>query len=299
MVIRSFVLALIILLFFSGCSDEREQGIVRPEVVTWMDNRTDIIFHKIPKGPFTFGEKDSVIILDYDYYIMKYEVTSQQYVNFLNASYKDGEIWLQEDFIYKHFKDVAPKPSGEYYLTQLGERILFENGQFVVAEGLEQHPMIGVGWFGCHAFCAYYGYRLPNQEEWEKAARGHTGWDYPWGNDIDGARANYHGSGGPFEGGTSPVGFYDGRVYDGFQTKDSPSYYGLYDMSGNAWEYTADIWVESVPFHIGAGGGFVYHTAAMCNNWYRSSYGLPYPLNLDRCDKADGFRVVKDMGNEN
>ena len=52
----------------------------------------------------------------------------------------------------------------------------------------------------------------------------------------------YYASGDPFSEGPTPVGFYDGRLHPNppFQTTNSPSIYGAYDMAGNAWEWVAD-----------------------------------------------------------
>ena len=43
-------------------------------------------------------------------------------------------------------------------------------------------------------------------------------------------------------GNTTPVGFYNGKTYGGYQTVDSPSPYGAYDMAGNVWQWTADVY---------------------------------------------------------
>lgn len=100
------------------------------------------------------------------------------------------------------------------------------------------------------------GYRLPTEEEWEKAARGglHNK-NYPWGSYIDGAKANYRLSGDPFDNGSSPVGYYNSNQIitaadlslDGekkFPT-DQANGYGLYDVIGNVSEWCWDWFDES------------------------------------------------------
>jgi len=87
------------------------------------------------------------------------------------------------------------------------------------------------------------GYRLPTEAEWEKAARGGlTGKRYPWGDEVDGAKANYWDSGDAYANGTTPCGYYDGRqVINGVtQGMDMANGYGLYDMAGNAMEWVWD-----------------------------------------------------------
>ena len=91
------------------------------------------------------------------------------------------------------------------------------------------HPIVLVTWGEAQAYCEWAGGssgRLPTEAEWEYAARGgKDGLKYPWANEITPQDANYSGSKWK---GTSPV-----RTYP-------PNAWGLYDMSGNVWEWVAD-----------------------------------------------------------
>ena len=55
---------------------------------------------------------------------------------------------------------------------------------FSVPAGYENHPMTMVSWFGAWGYCQYYGWRLPTEMEWEKAARGTDARPFPWGDEI-------------------------------------------------------------------------------------------------------------------
>ncbi|MEO8341685.1 MAG: SUMF1/EgtB/PvdO family nonheme iron enzyme [Nitrospirota bacterium] len=89
-----------------------------------------------------------------------------------------------------------------------------------------QQPAVGVNWKDAIAFCEDRGKRLPTEAEWDKAARGPNANLYPWGNDFDPAKANDSKS----RDATMPVDSYPERT----------SYYGLYNMAGNVFEWVAD-----------------------------------------------------------
>jgi formylglycine-generating enzyme required for sulfatase activity len=252
----------------------------------------------IPAGEYAYGPGKDLLPMTYSYDIMKYPVTNADYIAFLQSALAAGRISLQGNKVIAQYPGDEKWSAGAYVLYYLGERLAYNvgliayNGQtFVLAPDARfmNHPVVAVTWFGAWAFADYYGMRLPKEQEWEKAARGDSFWVYPWGNKIDGTRANFFRSGDPFDEGTTPVGYYNGARHDGFQTKDSPSYFGLYDMAGNVWQWTGSFYGEEAPLQrVFRGGGWAYSIIDAFMTFYRTSY-IPENRSYNI-----GFRCVKD-----
>ena len=138
-----------------------------------------------------------------DFYIDRYEVTNLEYYIFCQANdHKPPRHWRGQKFL----------------------------------EGQDHLPVTGVNYFDASAYAKWVGKRLPNEKEWEKAARGRAGFIYPWGDDFISGVANLSLSPRTKKGqGLKRVG--------SFPKSASP--YGVQDMVGNAWEW---VWEYYAPY---------------------------------------------------
>jgi iron(II)-dependent oxidoreductase len=170
-------------------------------------------FVKIPAADFFMGADDIenaspqhlVYQLNYDFYMGRFPVTNLQYSR---------------------------------YMRELGQPVLLKKEK-------ADHPVVNVSWRDAQSYIAWmnkkyvgelpkgFVFRLPSEAEWERAARGTNGNEYPWGNSFDKSRCNSEKNEAS---GITPVDKYS-------PSGDSPE--GCADMTGNVWEWTRSLWGEN------------------------------------------------------
>lgn len=295
---RFLLIAALLTVSLAACAPV-DLNAVMPAYDTGVDSEAWVL---IPAGEFYSGQYDEVKSTA-AYEIMVTNVTTAQYAAFLNSALAEGAVQLEEDRInghylgdefrgYKHEERMDP---GNYLYLPLddpSQRVKYDGTAFSVQPGYENHPMTMVSWFGARGYCEFNGSRLPSELEWEKAARGADTRPFPWGDTISHGNANYYASRDPFEDmrsfgtRTSPVGFYNGKAYDGFVTMDSASPYGLYDMAGNVWQWTGDVY-EGMHYRFMRGGSKDTYPIDL-RVWVRNNAAPAY------VSPGVGFRCARD-----
>ncbi|GAB4452570.1 MAG: hypothetical protein Kow0031_34990 [Anaerolineae bacterium] len=214
-------------------------------------------FSAIPPGEFVMGgegqydgKPQHTLKLPYGYLIGQYPLTNAEYAPFIEAGgYRERRWWMDTGWQEKEKRNWS-EPSS------------WRDSRF----NRPSQPVVGVSWYEAVAFCRWQTeqlavsgqlsavrdqllavsgqavkdvvVRLATEAEWEKAARGTDGRVFPWGDEFDAARVNM-GLGEQQVNATTPVGLYPG----------GRSPYGLYDCSGNVWEWCATGFKE-YPYEI-------------------------------------------------
>lgn len=291
-------------LLLTGCGTSTITTTPPPVIDTEVDSDSWVL---IPAGEFLMGMHEHETNLDYNYEIMVTDVTNEQFAEYLNEAIAAGTVKIVDDEIvgyypgdefhaHEHEFEIKAGDWLHISLDDPGLRLDFDGQSFTPLPGYENHPMTMVTWFGAKAFCEYYDWRLPKEEEWEKAARGEDSRPYPWGVGIELNSANYYSSHDIFEkitgslGDTTPVGFFNGETYEGYQTLDSSSPYGLYDMAGNVWQWTGNVYEDQHYRYMRGGSKDNY--AYNLRVWTRNSAGPDY------YSPAVGFRCLRESNQQ-
>lgn len=113
--------------------------------------------------------------------------------------------------------------------------------------GGPNHPVAGISWAQARDACRFFGGDLPTEAQWERAARGSSRRRFPWGQFYNERLANHGRPDMEMDPRRGRPGPQDGYLYaspvDAFESGASP--YGLLNMAGNVWEWTADGYAPS------------------------------------------------------
>lgn len=202
---------------------------------------------------FSAGEKVYVK----KFFIDKYPVTNKQYYDFVQAS------------------KYQPKDTVNYLKHWVNNK--YKNGQ-------ENYPVVFVSLTDAKAYAAWAEKRLPTEIEWQYAAQGKDGREWPWGKDFDSTKCN-NALGEP-----TPV--------DAFPKGKSP--FGVVDLVGNVWQLTKDTYDSGASYFAMIRGGSYYKPTS---SWWYVQGG---PQSADHTqmllmisdgferNSTVGFRCVKD-----
>ncbi|HWC84520.1 MAG TPA: formylglycine-generating enzyme family protein [Pseudonocardiaceae bacterium] len=153
------------------------------------------------------------------------------------------------------------------------------------------HPAVQLSWRDAQAYCRWTGTRLPTEVEWEYAARGGlVRARFPWGDELtpdDEHRCNIWQ-------GTFPVRNTEEDGYLGTAPVDAfaPNGFGLYNVSGNVWEWCADAWAPGAePDRVMRGGSYLCHHS-YCNRYRVAARTNNAP---DSASGNLGFRCAADL----
>ncbi|MEX1028202.1 MAG: SUMF1/EgtB/PvdO family nonheme iron enzyme [Candidatus Paceibacterota bacterium] len=225
-----------------------------PRIVTDLRDRSAYV--EIPADEYAY--QDGKQKIDQPFLLSKYPVTNNQFAMFVaDGGYTQPKHWSKEGWKWKEEKAIsAPRH--------------WRDARF----NAPNQPVVGVSFYEAEAFCQWAGGFLPTEQQWEAAARGREGLEYPWGPDwVDGICNSIEAGLGV----TSPVG-----LFPGSRSRD----FGLEDMAGNVWEWCNSPWSPGHRGRVLRGGSF-YSFALDVRSAYR------FNVIPDARFSVIGFRVAR------
>jgi len=271
----------------------------------------------IQAGSFKMGTNDFLFLegprhfveLTKNYFMSKYEITNKQAVDVYNWAYKNNKIIVTQRGVINYIGDKK-------LLIDLYDEdclIKFTGNEFRSKLGKENYPCVEISWYGALAFCNflsemeglmpaydYYtwscnwdttSYRLPTEAEWEYAASG----------GVKSRKYEFSGSNNAIL-----TAWYNKNSLDNTHKVGikSPNELGLYDMSGNVWEWCWD-WYNNYYYLFSPVENPKGPRSGQCKitrggSWYLGLYNCRNTSRSVVCDPEEaghhgGFRIIRTM----
>jgi sulfatase modifying factor 1 len=173
-----------------------------------------------------------------------YAVTNERFAAFVDATgYVSEAEQYRWSFVFggllpDDFEDTAAVVGAEWWRQVFGADWRHPHGPQSSIDDAMNHPAVHISWTDAQAFCAWSGTRLPTEAEWEYAARAGSTGPFPWGDELEPAgehRMNVFQGTFPAQN-TIEDGYAGTAPVDAFE----PNAFGLYNMTGNVWEWCSD-----------------------------------------------------------
>ena len=205
-------LTLITLLYFRYFHTKNDN------LISEIKNQIEMELVDVEGGSFIMGNKNGMdnaklehLVSVSSFSIGRYEVTNKEYANFMNEYSANNK----DEFIQPHKWGIIYDEKSNKWISQ---------------SGYENYPIINVSWDGANEYCKFKNCRLPTEGEWEYAAKGgkHS------------KKYKYSGSNDPYKVAWFKRNSGDKTWIVGRHQNEGSNELGLYDMTGNVWEWCMD-----------------------------------------------------------
>lgn len=275
---------------------------------------------ELPGGTFTMGDESAwaypgdgegpVHEVEMSAFsIDRFTLTNAAYASFVDAT---GHVSAAEHFGWSfvfggslpdEFPDTAGVVGAEWWRQVYGADWRHPEGPQSDIIGRSDHPVVHVSWADAQAYCSWSGTRLPNEAEWEYSARAGGDTPFPWGEELEPNgqhRMNVFQGRFPVEN-TLADGFAGTAPVDAYE----PNSFGLYNMTGNVWEWCAD-WFDPAYYAVsprtnpaGPSGGthrVMRGGSYLCHHSYCRRYRVSARQGSEPGSSTSnaGFRVAAD-----